>query len=301
MTDAPARIDICVCTFRRASLAETLLSIGRITMTGIEARLIVADNDGVPSAQPLVEQIAQQLPFPVLYLHCPAGNISIARNACLDAANADFVAFVDDDETVGENWLVDLLAAAEASGADVVLGPVEALYDPASPDWLRRGNFHSTAPVLVSGEIVTGYTCNVLVRRTPAFNLERFDLALGRSGGEDTDYFRRLHAIGARIAQAPSAVVYEPVPPSRARFGWLLNRRIRSGQSHGMGFRGLGMAARLRVMALAATKAAYCVVMTGITLPSPVLWRRNLLRAALHLGVAGGVLGAPQAQLYGHF
>jgi succinoglycan biosynthesis protein ExoM len=296
--ERPASVDICVCTFRRPFLAETLRSIANLQVRGLAVRVIVADNDAVPSAQPLVELMGRRMPFPLLYLHAPMSNISVARNACLDAAAADFVAFVDDDETVSENWLIELVRTAVTSEADVVLGPVQAEYD-AGPRWLADGDFHSAAPVRVGGDILTGYTCNVLIRRRGAIVAQRFDLGLGQSGGEDTDYFSRLHDdLGARIAEAPTAIVHEPVPPSRATLGWLLRRRFRSGQTHG---------ARLRVAghpvvasaAAAMTKIAYCAIMTLATVLSPVGWRRNLLRGALHVGTLAGLAGTRQAALYG--
>src|SRR5690606_33419483 len=123
---------------------------------GYRVGIIVADNDEVPSARDLVLRLARELDLPVRYIHCPARNISIARNACLDASRARFVAFIDDDETALEDWLVRLVKAAESSRADAVLGPVRAGYGAEAPRWMRRGDFHSTFPVWVGGEIRTG-------------------------------------------------------------------------------------------------------------------------------------------------
>ena len=94
------RVDICVCTFRRASLVDTLASLMTLDLPGdVEARVIVVDNDTTPSAQTAVTHFAASAKLPVRYLHRPAGNISIARNGALDASDARFVAFIDDDET----------------------------------------------------------------------------------------------------------------------------------------------------------------------------------------------------------
>jgi succinoglycan biosynthesis protein ExoM len=158
-----------------------------------------------------------------------------------------------------------------------------------------RGDFHSTLPVVSKGAIRTGYTCNVLIRRAEPFTSLRFDLALGRSGGEDTDYFHRLTALGGTIAQASDALVYEPVPSDRAAMGWLIRRRLRMGQTHGMLLDG----ARPKAIAVAAAKACYCMAMTGMTAFSPISRRRNLLRAMLHIGVVGGIMGVRQAAHYG--
>ncbi|WP_332702273.1 glycosyltransferase family 2 protein [Devosia sp.] len=288
-------VDICICTFRRPFLAETLRSVAALAIEDVAVRVIIADNDASASARDLVAAVERDFPWPITYVHAPAANICIARNACLDVASADYVAFIDDDETVSPQWLVELLDTARLTRADAVLGPVHAVYDARTPEWMVEGDFHSTLPVVVNGAIRTGYTCNVLIRRVAPFAALRFDLALGRSGGEDTDYFYRLTALGGTIAEAPDALVYEPVPAERAAMAWLIRRRLRMGQTHGMLVRG----ARLPAAAIAVAKAGYCVAMTGMTAFSPIGRRKNLLRAVLHMGVVGGIMGVRQAVHYG--
>lgn len=293
-------IDIAVCTFRREALSETLASLARLIVPpGVRLGVIVADNDIEPSARARVEACRPALSMDVQYVHCPAGNISIARNACLDQSTADYLAFVDDDETVEPQWLDRLLAEAEKAGADVVLGPVRALYAPDAPDWMRRGDFHSTHPVWVNGEIRTGYTCNALLRlAAPSITGRRFDRALGRSGGEDTDFFTQVHAAGGRIAFAGDAFVNEPVPPARAKFGWLARRRLRMGQTHGRLLAGRNVR-RPGAATLAAAKCAFCLAAAASLAPLPVRRNRFLLRGLLHAGVIGGLFGARAIEPYG--
>ena len=290
-----ARVDICICTFRRAFLAQTLNSLARLDAGGHAIRIIIADNDHEPSARELVESMRARIPFTVTYVHAPAANICIARNACLDHAAADFVAFVDDDEVVAPGWVNTLVTKAETSGAAAVLGPVKAVYQLDAPRWMADGDFHSTRPVFAGGTIRTGYTCNVLIRWIAPYNEQRFDLALGKSGGEDTVFFYRLTALGGRIDYAPEALVEEPVPAERASMDWLVRRRLRFGQTHGM----LHAGSRAKALAVVGAKIAYCGAMTVLTTFSPVQRRRNWLRAVLHMGVAGGVLGVRQAVHYG--
>ena len=290
-----ASVDICICTFRRAFLVQTLESIARLDGGGHAIRVIIADNDEVPSARDLVDTMRQKVAFPIIYVHAPASNICIARNACLDQADADYIAFVDDDEVVTSGWVTALVDKAEASGAAAVLGPVRAVYGPDAPGWMVDGDFHSTRPVFVGGTIRTGYTCNVLIRWTVPYKNLRFDLALGKSGGEDTDFFYRLTALAGAIAYAEDAMVEEPVPSDRASMDWLVRRRLRFGQTHGM----LQAGSRAKSLVIVATKITYCGAMTALTVFSPVLRRRNWLRAVLHVGVAGGILGVRQAVHYG--
>ncbi|MBV7521389.1 glycosyltransferase family 2 protein [Ensifer sp. ENS12] len=303
MTDlARKRIDIAVCTFRRPELAETLHSLALITVpTDVDIRVIVADNDTTPSAEALVNQMRPTMPFEILYVHCPASNISIARNACLDNSAGHYLAFVDDDETVSRTWLLQLLDTAATTGADVVLGPVRAEYALSAPNWMRRGDFHSTRPVWVDGEIRTGYTCNVLLDLTrPVLFDRRFNLALGRTGGEDTEFFRHMHAAGGRLAYAPEALVFEPVPEKRARLAWLAKRRFRSGQTHGRLLSEPGQPGRQLVeIARAMAKSGYCAAASLLLLGSPVARSRYALRAVMHAGVVSGLLGVRELQQYG--
>ncbi|NGO50020.1 glycosyltransferase [Allomesorhizobium camelthorni] len=296
------RIDICVCTYRREELDDTLLSIGALSVpANIAIRVIVADNDVEPSARERVYALAAQIPFDVVYVHCPASNISIARNACLENSTGNFLAFIDDDETASREWLVELLAMSEATGADVVLGPVLAVYSDDAPDWMRRGDFHSTGPVWVKGEIRTGYSSNVLMRRaSPHIVGRRFNLARGRTGGEDTEYFTQLHEAGGTIAFAPRATVYEPVPHNRTQFSWLTKRRFRVGQTHGrlVGERRQGIAV-VRQVGLAAAKAAYCFAAAAAFAALPERRNRSILRGVMHSGVLSGLLGVREIRQYG--
>ena len=82
-------IDICICTFQRDHLTKTLLSVSEMEpVSGYKIAIIVVDNDWEPSAKTKVEDFAKTSKYPIKYLHCPAGNISIARNGCLNASSA---------------------------------------------------------------------------------------------------------------------------------------------------------------------------------------------------------------------
>ncbi|RVB70522.1 glycosyltransferase, partial [Mesorhizobium sp. M7A.F.Ca.CA.002.04.1.1] len=258
-------------------------------------------NDDTPSARDLVAALSRELTVPIHYQHAPARNISIARNACLDASTADFVAFIDDDETATTPWLAELAAMAQQSGAAAVLGPVRARYRPDAPDWMRRGDFHSTLPVWVRGEIQTGYTCNVLLRMgSDSLRGRRFSLARGQTGGEDTEFFDQMHKAGGRIAFSPEAWVDEVVPRSRAAFDWLGRRRFRVGQTHGhllgSSASGIGLA---KQVGLASAKAIYCFASALPVVVSPVRRNRSVLRGIMHVGVVSGLVGIREIRLYG--
>lgn len=296
------KIDICICTFRRPHIAETLRSLKALELLpDWQLRVIVADNDETPSAEALVSTTAQECGLDVTYIHAPARNISIARNACLDAATAPLIAFMDDDELATPGWLKALVTEAQHSKAEIVLGPVKAIYTPDMPQWMQQGDFHATLPVWVNGKIITGYTCNVLLSREALAGL-RFRPELGRSGGEDTAFFATLSKAGKRISFAKDALITEAVTPERASFGWLLRRRFRSGQTHGLLLlEGMNrsLKARSAAIAKAAAKAVFCYGMALTNALRPVRLHFWMLRGAVHAGVISRLLGKRELEQYG--
>lgn len=297
------RIDICICTFRRPHITQTLHSLARLhTKPEWQIHIIVADNDETESARSMVETTARETGLAVTYIHAPARNISIARNACLGAATAPLLAFIDDDERVTEEWLEHMIAKLENSNADVVLGPVRAIYPQGCPEWIKKNDFHSTKPVFTNGILLTGYSCNVLMRRlSPALNGQRFRLELGRSGGEDTAFFAAVCKAGGIIAYAEDAVVTEEVAPERARLSWLLKRRFRAGQTHGLILKEAEMNLYHRIKHISQASAKFAFCMTGalihiICFGRMIYW---LLRGTLHLGVISKLVGVEELEQYG--
>jgi succinoglycan biosynthesis protein ExoM len=296
--DAAASIDLCILSYKRPEIVMLLGQVAR--QTGIvptRLKVIVADNGADAMMRAQVTEVGKALGLNLLYLHAPANNISIARNACLDHATAPWVAFLDDDESPTPDWLGALWSEAMAKGWDAVLGPVKAVYPKDAPLWLAKGDFHSTAPVWANGKIRTAYTGNVLFRREMVERLHlRFREELGKCGGEDEDFFYRLLDGGARIGFAADAVVYESVTPERARFAWLMRRSFRAGQSHGARLKQRDR--RLADIVLAFAKAGCCCA--GAALYAAHASRRNrfLTRAALHAGVIARLLSLKQIELY---
>ncbi|MDB6454796.1 glycosyltransferase family A protein [Falsirhodobacter sp. 20TX0035] len=300
----PERLIVGICTYRRPELARTLESLRDMLPCGAQVSVAVADNDNEPSAMKLVTGIANGFPLPITYLHAPAGNISIARNALLDHARAQgarFFVYVDDDQTLRPDTLQALMQARADSGAGAVLGVVHGAYSPDAPRWMLSARPHDTHPVLSpDGSCRAGYTGNNLVDLAdPAWQGLDFDLSRGRSGGEDTEWFARYLAAGGRIAPAPRAIVDETVPSDRTSLRWLLRRRYRMGQTHAeTATLGRGNPARWKLGAVAAAKCAACLTMA---VASGTSSRRNpqLMRAGLHAGVVARILGAGPVELYG--
>lgn len=207
-----------------------------LRQAGVDAatlELVVVDNDAVPSAQAAVEALARQAPFPVVYVHEPRAGVAYARNAAMQAARGQLIAFLDDDEEAPDTWLANLLAVQANHQADVVFGPVHA----RAPDAIKTHRaylerFFSRLDPAEEGSIDHYYGCgNSLLRRAALSNPNQpFALKRNHIGGEDDLLFGEMQAHGARFAWAPKAWVHEDPAPGRLSLRYTLARAFAYGQ-----------------------------------------------------------------------
>jgi succinoglycan biosynthesis protein ExoM len=285
-------LTVCICTFRRRSVVRAIDSVAAQDLSdGVSLKILVIDNDDTPIARKVVEDFAASAPVTVEYHHAPGRNISIARNAALEKVNTRWLVFLDDDEYAAPSWLFNLSAAS--GGANAVFGPCVAKYSDKAPRWIQAGDYHSNRLSETQQALTTGYTSNVLIDMdfVRKHNL-RFDLSLGRTGGEDTVFFFALHAKGGVLRYAQDAIVYEDVVPPRINFRWIATRRYRAGQVYAKSFHDFNRPQYRRVVLTAPLKIALCMSATAATVfnSSRAMWW--LIRGIFHLGSLSFVLGA---------
>lgn len=226
---------ICAATLHRPiGLASLLSSIGSLHIPDyVDLRVVIVDNDSAGSARTVVDAARPRVPGDLRYVIEQRRGIPFARNAAVRAAgDVDWIAFVDDDETVDEKWLVELLRVARDYAADVVTGPVLPRFEKVPPAWAVEGKFFERRRFATGTAIHFARTSNVLIAARLLTTLERpFSEALANNGGDDTHFFHRVHLDGGRIVWADEAVVEESVPSSRVRAQWLIRREYRRGNT----------------------------------------------------------------------
>jgi succinoglycan biosynthesis protein ExoM len=220
-------VSICIATKNRPDGLRTLLDSLRPVMG--RADIVVVDDDDHESGRLVCAPFVPA----VRYLRNAGRGIAAARNTALANVSPDQpVVFVDDDEWVSsENWLDLLIGTANATGADVVSGPVIPAYKADAPRWVINGQFH-TRPRYPSGSRVRmAATNNTLVM--PSFRrlmkTPFFDEAFSLTGGSDTDFFHRLVQSGGQLVWCDEATVHELVTADRTTPRWIFRRGLRSG------------------------------------------------------------------------
>lgn len=203
------------------------------TGNALTSNIVVADNDASRSAEPVVSELALTSRIPIVYCHEPRQNIALVRNKAVANATGDFIAFIDDDEFPGDNWLLNLVAACDKYRASGILGPVRPHFDTAPPRWIIQGGFceRPEPPTGTLMDWTKSRTGNVLFRRAILANVaEPFKEEFG-TGGEDKDFFMRMTQGGATFYWCNEAPVYESVPPSRWTRRYMLSRAMLRGRN----------------------------------------------------------------------
>src|SRR4051812_32400584 len=110
------KICVGIITYQRPEGLKRLLEgLNRLASDKCEApslEVIVVDNDPAGPACTFVEEASSDLNWPLKCFVEPRRGIPYARNALVARAqeeNADFIAFIDDDEVPEPFWLDELL------------------------------------------------------------------------------------------------------------------------------------------------------------------------------------------------
>jgi glycosyltransferase involved in cell wall biosynthesis len=173
---------------RPALLRQALASIRAIEGPDLKFEILVGDNGAMPQTRAVAEE------FGAIYLQARKRGPSAARNVCLRAATAPYLAFLDDDDV----WLPETVrphrALLEARPhLDAVLG--QAIY--ADPDLVRQGPPWPADPPGAGDDLVrkmlSGFFPQIgtTVARSAVRNtIGEFDEKL--IGGEDLDWLLRM-------------------------------------------------------------------------------------------------------------
>jgi succinoglycan biosynthesis protein ExoM len=226
------RVNISICTYKRPQmLEECLKSVFKTKLPeNYHISISVIDNDDAQTAKPITEKLSPLSPIDVFYIHERRRGIPLARNKALKQSSAStFLIFIDDDEQVAENWLIELIAYAEKKGGNAVIcGQVISKCPPDAPKTLIP--FFKKKPKKTGVSLTNCATNNVLIPRSliSEHNLF-FDEKYPLAGGTDTLFFSAAHRKGIQIFSCAEAIVHETVPLSRISMTWLARRKFRAG------------------------------------------------------------------------
>ncbi|MCG8672225.1 MAG: glycosyltransferase family 2 protein, partial [Pseudomonadales bacterium] len=229
------KINVCILTYQRGELLRVCLDSFRdlIVPEDVEVVVTIIDNDSGRGAEAIVGDYKGALgPLTVEYICEPTQGIPVARNTAIDFSHeigADYIAFIDDDEWVANDWLKNTYDYCLQEGGDIVVsGQVISIFPEGCPEHIQQSL--QRKPRATGKELTSCATNNVLfpIRLTKELGL-RFDVSNPLAGGTDTIFFTQAKAKGVSIVRCAESTVYEKVHESRATIRWISKRKFRAG------------------------------------------------------------------------
>lgn len=224
------KLSLVIATYNRSrSLLRALKSVVYQTASPEEWECVVVNNNSTDSTAADFATFAATYPqFNLRMVDEPKQGLSNARNRGIGCATGEYIAIIDDDETIAPEYIeayidfFDGCRTALAAG-----GAVIARYDTARPKWLSRYTEQMIANPVRFGRGVKRFPANripaggnMAFRREAFEKYGLFNLALGRNGkslagGEESDLFERMLAAGEVLYYVPQAAIYHHIPDEK--------------------------------------------------------------------------------------
>lgn len=224
------RLSLVIATYNRAEqLLATLRSVALQSTPAEVWECIVVDNRSVDDTAERVRTfIAAHPQLNIRYCYEAQQGLSYARNAGIEAAQGDIVAFIDDDERIVEEFveayinLFDTHPDAMAAGGRII-----AEYPTGRPRWMSRYTEQPIANPMDFGPEVRPFPLsripgggNMAMRRELFKRVGLFNTSLGRTGkrligGEESELFERIRREGMACYYVPRAVMYHIIPDEK--------------------------------------------------------------------------------------
>ena len=190
------QVSVVIPTRDRPSLLARHALPSALGQAGVDVEVIVVDDGSVDAAADRVEGLREER-VRLLRHGRPRGR-GAARNAGIDAARGEWIAFLDDDDLWAPDKLrVQLATAARADWSyargivvDESLTPIDTLVPPEP---------HALADALRHGNVLVGGGSAVVVRRAVLDEVGTFDESLAL--GQDWDLWLRLASRPAVASQ----------------------------------------------------------------------------------------------------
>lgn len=221
------RLSIVIATYNRATLLlDALKSVIRQSAPAQEWECVVVNNNSSDSTSERFAEFASGHPeYNLRIVDEPNQGLSYARNRGIRESVGEYIAIIDDDEHIAEDFvaayirLFDDVPEAVAAG-----GPIVARYPTGRPRWMSCYTERPIANTMYFGEEVREFPKgrvpgggNMALRRSAIRRYGVFDTSLGYSGesligGEECDLFERLQIADAKYYYVPTAVMYHIIP-----------------------------------------------------------------------------------------
>ena len=232
-------ISIVICTYNRADfLFNALGKLTKILLDENDFELIVVDNNSSDNTRKVVDEFSG-----VNYFKEARQGLSYARNLGYRVANGEWVAYLDDDAYVKENWFERLIDTIKKYNYDAFGGVYLPWYRQGKKSWYLDEYASNTAwmcfseVVTLENDFFSGGNC--VYRRSLLEEVGGFPPNIGMSGGivsygEEVFVQTVARKKGAVIGFDPHLIIYHYASPGKQTLRWFFTSSMARGRDYWM-------------------------------------------------------------------
>ncbi|MFI5935238.1 glycosyltransferase family 2 protein [Actinoplanes sp. NPDC051494] len=219
---------------RWATIVRTVAAVKSQSYTPAEIVVVVDHNPA------LYRRARRDLAGVTVLENLYAQGVSGNRNTGAFHTSTSLIAFVDDDVTMGPDWLGNLVAPFSAPEVIGTGGGITPAWEIAEPRWMPAeflwavGGSYAGMPTTVS-RVRNVWSAGMVVRRDTFLAVGGFRTGFGKLGKqnrpEDTELCLRMSAhAGGHWMYVPDAVIRHDVPAAASTFGFFIRRCYAEGR-----------------------------------------------------------------------
>jgi glycosyltransferase involved in cell wall biosynthesis len=296
-------VSIIVCAYNRAGLLPRIIGLLRDQdYPKDKYEIIIVDNGSTDNTKSIAESFIGQSEASVRYIFESRRGVTFARNRGSEVARNPYLAYIDDDCTVGPGWLQALMSGYNLDESIfAVFGQIindwgEQIKPrwmmPATETWLGTNSFLGNSPKILENSFGTR-EANLSIKKEGLTTLGGF-LGMEQFGSRDMaatelKYFLwKAKRMGKKIAYVPAATAHHLIVP-RSR-SWMIQRAYWQGISDGILEYIIFRRKWWTAVARACLDSAALIVLLGhvicyIILSDQPNWMFHLMRAVRRLGL----------------
>lgn len=261
-------LSIVICTYNRIRLLPYCLeSILKQDYDGKEVEIILVNNNSTDNTAEYYQQFAREHDrYPFRYFEEEKQGLSHARNRGIAEAKGRYVAFVDDDAILREDYFSNTLGfIARYPSIAAFGGPILVHFEGEPPVWENKyinsmfGYFEPQNMEFVFDRTNYPRGSNMIFKQSLLDEVGVFDPKLGRvkrglQGNEEKDLFMRIYDAGHTVRYDPELVVEHIAPVERTTIAFVRKQANGTGYSENVRTRTIGIGAYLKKLLFEAMK-----------------------------------------------
>lgn len=229
------KIAIVICTYKRPDMLELALrSLAEQSADRGLFQVLVVDNNSQDETESIVRKYSKEYDNFTYLLETKQG-LSHARNCGYMNAEADYVAYMDDDAKANKDYLEKASELIDNMSPDIFGGPIFPFYLSDNPDWFmdKYEYRHTEKPTGWYKGSFSG--SNMIFKRELLVENSGFPTEVGMKGnalgyGEETALIAKLREQGKKLYFSQELIMTHFVPELKKSLAYWLYSSYKTGK-----------------------------------------------------------------------